>query len=373
MNSRTMTRSPATVPSGGRIRVLVVDDSVVIRRLVTQALSEDPQIEVVGTAANGKIALARIPQVNPDLITLDVEMPEMDGLETLRHLRAEHPKVRVIMFSTLTERGATVTLEALSLGAGDYVAKAANVGSLDVSLRRLREDLIPKIKQFFLFPGPPAGPAAATASPPAGPIRTSPVRPSNAPKVARRRLVAIGTSTGGPNALMDVFTQFPANLSTPIVLVQHMPPLFTRLLAERLESQSKIKVCEAQGGEALDPGKAYVAPGNYHMIVKREGARIVTALNQEPPENSCRPAVDVLFRSVAEVYGGEVVSVILTGMGQDGLRGIETLKSQGAYVIAQDEASSVVWGMPGFVVRAGLADEVSPLHQVAQRVLRQLI
>ncbi len=351
------------LPAGARIRVLVVDDSVVIRKLVTQALSEDSQIEVVGAAANGKIALQRISQINPDVITLDVEMPEMDGLETLRHLRVEFPKLRVIMFSTLTERGATTTLEALSLGASDYIAKAANVGSLDVSLRRLRDDLIPKIKQFFLAPPVPQ------SRPSAAPVRPGLAAPA---KIARRRVIAIACSTGGPNALSAIIPDFPADLPAPIVLVQHMPALFTRLLAERLESRSKIKVREARGGEELAPAMAWVAPGDHHLVVTRHGTRVVTALNREPPENSCRPAADVLFRSVADIYGGEVVAVILTGMGQDGFHGIEILKSHGAHVIAQDEPSSVVWGMPGAVVKGGLADEVAPLEQVSRRILRQL-
>ena len=365
MLERTTARvSRAALPPGAKIRVLVVDDSVVIRRLVTLALDEDPQIEVVGSAANGKIALQRIPQVNPDVITLDVEMPEMDGIETLRHLARQHPKVRVIMFSTMTERGAAVTLEALQLGASDYVAKAANVGSLDVSLRRLRDDLIPKIKQFFR-PAEPTQPAPLPVARPAvGALARMARRP--------RRMVAIGTSTGGPNALAKVFAELPGDLPAPVVLVQHMPPLFTRLLAERLESQGRLRVREARGAEELQPGTAYLAPGDYHLVMHREGARVVTALNQDPAENSCRPAVDVLFRSVAEIYGGEVVGVILTGMGQDGFRGIEALKGQGAYVIAQDEASSVVWGMPGVVVKGGLADEVTPIEQVARAIVRQV-
>lgn len=356
------TRLATPLPAQTRIiRVLVVDDSVVIRRLVTEALSEDPSIEVVGSAPNGRIALARIPQVSPDVMTLDVEMPEMDGLETLRQLRAQFPHVKVIMFSTFTERGAGITLDALSLGAADYVTKPANAGSLDVSLRRLRDDLVPKIRQF-LRPDP-----AGFASHP----RLAP-RPTAAPAVTRRRIVAIGTSTGGPNALACVFAELPKDISTPLVLVQHMPPMFTRLLAERLEKQSRLKVREARGGEVLEAGVAYVAPGDYHLTVARNGAKVVTALNQDPPENSCRPAADVLFRSVAAVYGGEAVVVVLTGMGQDGLRGAEILKSHGAYVIAQDEPSSVVWGMPGAVVGAGLADEIVPVEIVARRLVRQL-
>ena len=359
MTASAWREHPVVSPGGARIRVLVVDDSVVIRSLVSRALADDPQIEVVGVAANGQIALERIPQLTPDIITLDVEMPEMDGLETLRRLRAQYPKVRAIMFSTLTERGAVVTLEALTLGAADYVTKPANVGSLDVSLRRLRDDLIPKIKQFFQLPAFSAARAAAIQAP-----RKAPA--------GRRELVAIGASTGGPQALVGLFAGLPAELAAPVVLVQHMPPLFTRLLADRLAALGRVRVREARGGELLEPGHAYLAPGDYHLVLKREKTRVVTALNQEPPENSCRPAVDVLFRSVAQAYGGRTVAVVLTGMGQDGLRGVELLKAEGAYVIAQDEASSVVWGMPGCVAGAGLADEVVPIEQVAPRLLKQL-
>lgn len=362
---------PKTILQNGRkIRVLVVDDSVVIRRLVTQALSEDPELEVVGSAPNGKIALQRIPQLNPDVLTLDVEMPEMDGLQTLRALRPNYPHLVVIMFSTLTQRGASSTIEALSYGASDYVTKAANVGSLDRSLQSLRSELVPKIKQFFHRPGgdrPSSAQGGASA-------RSGPITLSRASRLARgpRRLIAIGVSTGGPTALAEVFPGFPQNLDVPIVIVQHMPPMFTRLLAERLQQISRLKVREAEPGMPLEPGVAVIAPGDYHLTLRRDGTQVLCALNQGPPENSCRPAVDVLFRSVADLYGGSVVAVILTGMGQDGLRGVETLKAAGAYVLAQDEPSSVVWGMPGAVARAGLADTVAPLAQIAPEILRRL-
>ena len=355
---------------GRKLRVLVVDDSVVLRRLVSHALNEDTGLEVVGSAANGAIALHKIPQVNPDVITLDVEMPVMNGIETLRQIRQQYPNLCVIMFSTLTERGASTTIEALMLGANDYVTKASNVGSLDRSLARLRDELVPKIKQFFLFaekavaPAPPA-PAASTR--PRTPV---PAQVSNLHK--QRKVVAIGVSTGGPSALAEIMPSFPADFSLPILIVQHMPPMFTRLLAERLQTRSKFQVVEAAEGMLVEPRKAYIAPGNYHMRLARDGSQIRIALDQAPPENSCRPAVDVMFRSVCEIYGGAVVGAILTGMGQDGLRGVEHLKAEGAYIIAQDNDSSVVWGMPGVIVNAGLADAVRDLKSVVPEILKQV-
>ena len=349
--------------------MLVVDDSVVIRRLVTHALEQDPALEVVGAARTAAIALQRIPQFNPDVLTLDIEMPEMDGLEMLRRVRRDYPQLRVIMFSTLTERGAAMTLEALTLGADDYVTKASNEGSLDRSMARLREELVPKIKQFFHLPGQIRTVARRNRRPfklrrrcgaAAGPQGTK-VRP---------RVVVIGVSTGGPTALGAILPELPAGFPLPVLVVQHMPPLFTRLLAERLHSTCRLPVEEASQGAPVDAGKILIAPGDFHLKVAAR-RRSACALDQSPPLNSCRPAVDALFTSVGEVYGGAVIAVILTGMGQDGLRGAEILKAQGASVLAQDEASSVVWGMPGAVVNAGLADRVLPLDQVVPEILRR--
>jgi two-component system chemotaxis response regulator CheB len=355
---------------GERIRVLVVDDSVVIRRLVAHALEQDPVLEVVGAASNGVIALQRIPQFNPDVLTLDIEMPEMDGLETLRRVRCEYPQLRVIMFSTLTERGAAVTLEALTLGADDYVAKASNQGSLDRSMTRLREELVPKIKQFFHMAAQnraaaPPEPARVPVASPAwqgSPVwRSTKVRP---------KVVAIGVSTGGPTALGAILPELPSGFPLPVLVVQHMPPLFTRLLAERLHSTCRLPVEEARQGNPVEAGKILIAPGDFHLKVASNGGGVRVLLDQSPPQNSCRPAVDALFTSVGEVYGGAAIAAILTGMGQDGLRGAEILKAQGASILAQDEASSVVWGMPGAVVNAGLADRVLRLDQVVPEILR---
>src|ERR1700690_251462 len=355
---------------GQRIRVLVVDDSVVIRRLVSHALEQEPALEVVGAASNGAIALQRIPQFNPDVLTLDIEMPEMDGLETLRRVRREYPQIRVIMFSTLTERGAAMTLEALSLGADDYVAKASNEGSLDRSMRRLRDELVPKIKQFFhlagqsrVEPRPQAAPAEAAA-----PVGRS--RPVFANAKAQPRVVVIGVSTGGPAALGAILPQLPAGFPLPVLVVQHMPPLFTRFLADRLNATCRLPVAEAGQGVPIEKGRILIAPGDYHMKVARGEGRPSVSLDQSPPQNSCRPAADALFASAAEVYGGGAIAAILTGMGQDGLRGAQILKACGAIILAQDEASSVVWGMPGAVAGAGIADRVLPLDQLVPEILR---
>jgi two-component system chemotaxis response regulator CheB len=349
-----------------KIRVLVVDDAVVFRRAVANELATDPALEVAGTAANGHIALARMAQVNPDVVILDVEMPEMDGLATLAELRKTYPRLPVIMFSALTERGAEATLDALALGATDYFTKPTNVGGMDDSLRVIREQLIPKIKVLCahargqtLMPAGP-GPAGVPTQRRPG-TRSGPIE-----------VVAIGSSTGGPNALAEVFRRLPADFPVPIVLVQHMPPMFTRLLAERLSSEFSLRVREATSGSLLEPGHTWIAPGDYHLIVAREGTQVRTRLHQEPPENSCRPAVDVLLRSVARTFGPHCLAVILTGMGQDGLRGCEAIREAGGQVLAQDEATSVVWGMPGYVARAGLADRVLPLSLIGDEIVRRV-
>lgn len=348
-----------------RIRVLIVDDSVVVRKILSRVLSEDPEIEIAGIAANGKIALAKIPQVNPDLITLDIEMPEMDGLETLAEIRKDYPKLPVIMFSTLTERGAEATLDALALGASDYVTKPANVGKISESIERLQTELVPKIKALV----PKTLQEIRRSGTPLVP--DTPIRRTGPPP--RVDVVAIGISTGGPNALGEMIPAFREDFPVPIVIVQHMPPVFTANLAKRLDRDSAIAVVEGFDGALLEPGTAILAPGGLHMLAERKNNQIVIATNENPRENSCRPAVDVLFRSVVELYGQHVLAVIMTGMGYDGHLGAACVREAGGAVLAQDEETSVVWGMPGIVVESGLADDVLPLAglgpAIEQRVL----
>ena len=348
------------------IRVLIVDDSTVIRKVLGEGLAPDSSLEVVGTAANGRIALSKIPQVHPDIITLDVEMPLMNGLETLVEIRKNYPKLPVIMFSTLTERGASTTLDALAMGASDYVTKPSNTGSLDVTLHQIREQLIPKIKalcpsrsEIPLVPRPAASSLHAAGLP-------------SARELSRVDLVAIGTSTGGPNALAELLPSIPRDFPVPIVIVQHMPPLFTRLLAARLNDRSALTIQEAQAGQTVNPGEAWIAPGDFHMTVERRGTSTRLALNQDPPENSCRPAVDPMFRSVAKAFGPNALAVVLTGMGYDGVNGAQHIREKGGQVFVQDEASSVVWGMPGQVAAAGFADSTYPLGSMAHEIGRRV-
>jgi two-component system chemotaxis response regulator CheB len=350
-----------------RIRVLVVDDAVVVRRIVTDVLAADPEIEVVGTAANGRLALAKVAQLAPDLVTLDIEMPELDGLQTLAELRKSHPRLPVIMFSTLTERAAAATLDALARGASDYVTKPANVGSVTQAQERIRDELIPRIKALCGRQRLPRVTPPSAPTPEAEPRVATPPR---SPLPIRADLLAIGVSTGGPNALAEIIPRLPAEFPLAVVVVQHMPPIFTRFLADRLGSMSRLSVREGEDGGLVGPGVVWIAPGNYHMTLRREGDRVRLVLNQEPPENSCRPAVDPLFRSAAQLYGNRSLALILTGMGHDGLRGAEEIRQAGGLVLAQDEASSVVWGMPGAVVGAGLADLVLPLDRVATELTR---
>jgi two-component system, chemotaxis family, protein-glutamate methylesterase/glutaminase len=339
------------------VRVLIVDDSAVIRRVLGEMLASDPEIVVAGTAGNGIQALARILEAKPDLVTLDIEMPGMDGLETLVEIRKLYPRLPVIMFSTLTERGAAATLDALARGASDYVTKPSHE-SVDVSRERVREELIRKIKALCLVRVPqPSRPRPALVS----------ARPQG-----RIDVVAIGTSTGGPNALTALIPQLPADFPVPIVIVQHMPPLFTRLLAERLSALAPLEVREGKEGEKLQRGQIWIAPGDYHMTVARCGTEFMLGINHDPQQNSCRPAVDVLFRSVAHAYGANVLAVVLTGMGADGTRGSADIREAGGEVIVQDEASSVVWGMPGSVVAASLADRIYPLGGIAPEVVRRV-
>lgn len=338
------------------IGVLVVDDSVVIRRMLSAVLDDDPELEVVGTAANGRIALDKLPQLRPDVVVLDVEMPVLDGVATLRELRPAYPTLPVIMFSTLTERGATATLDALAAGASDYVTKPSRVANVAASIDRVKDELIPKIKALVHARRGPHGAEVRLASPTAPPGSVE--------------AIAIGCSTGGPDALTTVLAGLPPQLSVPVLVVQHMPPLFTRLFAERLDRNCPLPVQEAADGQLVEPGRVYVAPGDRHLVVRKRGGRVVVQLTTEAPENYCRPSVDVLFRSVASVYGSHALACVLTGMGRDGAKGAERIHAAGGRIIVQDEATSVVWGMPGAIASAGLASAVLPLPQIADALRR---
>ena len=347
--------------SGKRLRVLVVDDSVVVRKVLSDLLSSHPATEVAGTAASGDLALAKLDQLKPDVITLDIEMPGRNGLDTLAEIRKRYPRLPVIMFSTLTERGAKATLDALALGATDYATKPSNTGSLLEAQEQIRRELIAKILGLHPAPAPAPAPAAAPR-----PILHRP------PVHQRIDVVAIGTSTGGPNALAELIPHLPKDFPVPIVVVQHMPALFTKMLAERLNANSQLLVREGVAGMVLEPGSAWVAPGGHHLIVSRENGKFVLGLNQQPPENSCRPSVDVLFRSIAKVYGPHALAVVMTGMGADGALGTVAIRRAGGEIFVQDEASSVVWGMPGAVVAAGAADCVFPLKSLAPEIVRRV-
>jgi two-component system chemotaxis response regulator CheB len=346
-------------------KVLIVDDSVVIRRSLTDALARDPDLVVAGSAASGSIALMKIPLLQPDVVTLDIEMPEMDGVATLAAIRKAYPQLAVIMLSVSTDRGAAATMEALSLGARDYVMKPDPAGCSDKALFGLGEELAAKIVLCC------SDRRSRDARAPAPPGDASPPPDAHGPP-GRVDVLAIGVSTGGPNALMDLIPRFPRDFPVPILIVQHMPPMFTRLLAEQLAARSTIRVAEGSVHQTLLAGSAWIAPGDFHMAVERAGDEVRIQVHQDPPENSCRPAADVLFRSVARVYGPHVLAVVMTGMGRDGFSGCEHVRAAGGQVLVQDEATSVVWGMPGFVVRAGMADQILPLDLLGAEIVRRV-
>lgn len=359
-----------------RIRVMIVDDVSIVRRLVANALGADPAIEVVGAAANGREALEKIPVVKPDLVILDYEMPEMDGMETLKEIRKMVGGPKVIFFSSYTRQGAKVSLDALWQGADDYATKVT-ADNLAAATQCVQNELIPKIKGLCESASSEAGgarPAAALHTAPGAPDAATAIPAASAQQtsISRADVVAIGASTGGPRALSMVIEALPADFPLPILVVQHMPPLFTRSLAERLASRSVLRCAEGADGAILEPGTVWIAPGNWHMTVVRDGNDTRIRLTGEPPENSCRPSVDPLFRSVAEVYGPSALGILLTGMGQDGLLGARRIHERQGRILVQDEATSVVWGMPGAVARAGLAQKIVPLSDMAGEILKHV-
>lgn len=343
-----------------RLEVMVVDDSVVVRKMVTDILTRGGDATSVVTAANGVVALEKMRHAKPDVVILDVEMPEMGGLETLERIRQTYPHLPVLMFSSYTERAGVLTLEALARGASDYVTKPSTRSGGAVSLDSVRTELLGKVRAITQQPEPPS----VDVPPPAVPAARKPGGP-------RCEAIVIAASTGGPNALTEVFAHLRADFPVPVLVVQHMLPMFTRLLAERLDASSGLRVTEGLDGAEIRPGFAFVAPGDHHMEVVRNALGQPTIrLQQGPQENSCRPAADVLFRTAASVYGPSLLGVVLTGMGHDGLRGSVEICAAGGAVFAQDRESSVVYSMPGAVIGAGLAERILPLAEVGPELVR---
>jgi two-component system chemotaxis response regulator CheB len=351
-----------------KIRVFIIDDAAAMRRLIAEALAADPELEIAGSAENGRVALDRIPLARPDVLVLDLEMPVMGGLEMLAELRRLHPHLPVIVFSSDTRPGAEATLDALWLGAGDYVTKS-QAHSPAQAVLHIHAELVPRIKALCMNRVASAAPERARS----GQTRaaSSPARP-RASRAGAVQVLAIGASTGGPNALGTLLPALGEEFPVPIVIVQHMPPLFTRFLAERLSAKGGPAVREAVDGEPIVPGQALIAPGDLHMRLENSSGSVRVRLDRSAQVHSCRPSVDVLFESVARVFGAAALGVVLTGMGHDGLKGCERLVTAGSCVLAQDERSSVVWGMPGMVARAGFADRVLPLDQLATEILHRV-
>lgn len=354
------------------VRVLVVDDSTIFRKVVRDALAKIPQVEVVGHAADGEMALCRMAELRPDVVTLDLEMPKLGGLDVLRQMRARNIDAAAIMVSSLSGQGARATTEALRLGAFDFVLKPAGQ-NVDENARALQAELAPRIRACcqdrLAADGGPQGRDSGTlcdsASLPAG--RRAARTLCRVPEV-----VVIGTSTGGPAALAKVLPQLPRDFPVPILIVQHMPPMFTKTMADDLNRQCELEIREANGGEPVKPGYGYIAPGGRQLKVVRTSAGVFTRVTDDPPEHSCRPSVDYLFRSVSKEYDHKVLAVIMTGMGDDGSRALSEMHPQGVPVIAQDEASCTVFGMPRCVVENGHADVICPLSEIPAQMQRMV-
>lgn len=360
-------------------RVVVVDDSAVIRGVITRWLEEDSAIQVVSSASNGKIAIAVAERVKPEIIILDIEMPEMDGLTALPQLLKAVPGVQVIMASTLTRRNADVSLRALSMGAADYIPKPETRSAAATSVD-FRREIVEKVKALGgaarrgrpAFSARPASALKRAPEPVAAPRPEAEITLRPLTKLTKPRALAVGSSTGGPQALFEVFKNLSPALNVPVFLTQHMPVTFTAILAEHIHRISGLPCAEGQDGEIAKPGHIYVAPGDRHMIVEEKAVAPVIRITDGPQENFCRPAVDPMLRSLAKVYGGSLLTVILTGMGQDGLSGARDVIASGGTLVAQDRPSSVVWGMPGAVAKAGLCHAVLPLTDIAPRLKKFL-
>jgi two-component system, chemotaxis family, protein-glutamate methylesterase/glutaminase len=372
---------------GKKLRVLVVDDTIVYRTAVSNVMSEIPGVEVVGVAHNGKIAMSKIATLKPDLLTLDIEMPIMNGIEVLEEMQKSYPNIGAVMVSTLTTDGGLMTMKALELGAFDFILKPQSKNQAE-SKKQLKDALLPIVREFKLSRNASSllskkgrfhNNSRPTQRKPlrsivkAGGSATT-VAKSSKPSIRRGKseIITIGISTGGPNALTQMLPKLPGDLGVPIVVVQHMPPVFTKSLAASLDSKCALTVKEAVDREALKDNTVYIAPGGKQMrlVASADGTNRQIKITQDPPENSCRPSADYLFRSVGDYYVGRTTAVIMTGMGSDGTKGLQVLNQKGAVIIAQDEASCVVFGMPKAPIETGLADVVAPLNKIAEEIVK---
>jgi two-component system chemotaxis response regulator CheB len=353
-----------------KIKVMLVDDSAVIRGMMTQALQKSPEVDIVASVMNGKAALLALERTPADVVLLDIEMPEMDGITALPLMLKAHPHLKIIMVSSMTTKGADVSMKALELGAVDCLAKPVSKGDKAVT-DHFFEDVVQRVIALgkSAHTKKPASNTTAAAAPSAAATPTS----SFFAPTSEIRCLAIGSSTGGPQALIQLFRQLQGKkIRVPILITQHMPATFTKILAEHLHAASKLPCEEATEGKEAQAGRIYIAPGDFHLVPRMENSALKLVLNQESPINFCRPAVDPMFHALAQVYGRGLLAVVLTGMGQDGMEGARSIVARGGNVLAQDEATSVVWGMPGAVTKAGLAKAVLPLNDIASTLARVL-
>ena len=350
------------------VRVIVVDDSLVIRGFITRALDADPAFKVVASAGNGQIAVDTLQRTPADVIILDIEMPVMDGLTAIPKLKAIDPAVQIVMASTLTQRNAEISIKALELGATDYLPKpSAREMAVPNEFQRDLRDKVRALGAIAWKKGVRQTPLRATSGSVAAPVEKKKLSLLPMP-TQRPAIIAIGSSTGGPQALFEVIKVMGANLPQPIVITQHMPPSFTAILADHISKQCNVTCTEGKDGEIIRPGNYYVAPGDFHMLIVKRPEGSVLRIVKDPQENFCRPAVDPMLRSLVEVYGSRILTVILTGMGQDGWKGSDAVVKAGGAVVAQDEATSVVWGMPGAVATAGICSAISPVGEIGAMV-----
>lgn len=360
------------------LRVMIVDDTIVYRKIVSDVLAKIPGVEIVGTANNGKIAMSRIASLKPDLITLDIEMPEMNGLEVLARIQKESPDIGAIMLSTLTSQGSDMTIKALELGAFDFIQKP-ETGTMAENVEKVKSALEPMISAFkrrrqikSILKGKISKTKPLPSRKPAGDVAARMTRITGRIKKSKSEIIAIGISTGGPNALARMMPMLAGDIGVPILIVQHMPPLFTKSLAKSLDSKCALEVKEAENGDILKPNTALIAPGGKQMkiVAGGDGTSRIVKITDDPPENSCKPSADYLFRSVASHYVGRATGVIMTGMGYDGNAGLRIMKENGAHIIAQDEATCTVFGMPKEPVESGTADTVAPLDMIAAEITK---